>query len=105
MLQQGLSVSLLSQNTLPYAPRGLWTLRDEHSGFDRYMVISFNNATIVLAVGETVEQVANTGFKADDATLFALAAAVYVPVALLAALLMLLALLGVGVWSALSLLA
>ena len=71
VLQQGLSVSLLSQNTLPYAPRGLWTLRDEHSGFDRYMVISFNNATIVLAVGETVEQVANTGFKADDATLFA----------------------------------
>ena len=71
MLQHGLSVSLLSQNTLPYAPRGLWTLRDEHSGCDKFMVISFNNATIVLSVGDAVEQVNDTGFKADEATLLA----------------------------------
>ena len=71
VLQHGLSVSLLSQNTLPYAPRGLWTLRDEHSGCDKFMVISFNNATIVLSVGDAVEQVNDTGFKADEATLLA----------------------------------
>ncbi|KAM7453521.1 hypothetical protein BLSTO_05731 [Blastocystis sp. subtype 1] len=35
------------------------------------MVISFNNATIVLAVGDAVEQVNDTGFKADEATLLA----------------------------------
>lgn len=71
VLQHGLSVSLLSQNTLPYAPRGLWTLRDEASGCDKFMVISFNNATIVLSVGDAVEQVNDTGFKADEATLLA----------------------------------
>ena len=68
VLQQGLSITMLSQNALPYAPRGLWTLRDLHSGLDRYMVISFNNATIVLSVGETVEQVSDTGFKLDEST-------------------------------------
>lgn len=71
VLQQGLSITMLSQNALPYAPRGLWTLRDLRSGLDRYMVISFNNATIVLSVGETVEQVADTGFKLDESTLLA----------------------------------
>ena len=71
VLQQGLSITMLSQNALPYAPRGLWTLRDLHSGLDRYMVISFNNATIVLSVGETVEQVSDTGFKLDESTLLA----------------------------------
>ena len=35
------------------------------------MVISFNNATIVLSVGDAVEQVNDTGFKADEATLLA----------------------------------
>ncbi len=71
VLQQGLSVATLSQNALPYAPRGLWTLRDARSGVDKYMVISFNNATIVLSVGETVEQVGDTGFKLDESTLLA----------------------------------
>ena len=71
VLQQGLSVTTLSQNALPYAPRGLWTLRDLHSGLDRYLIISFNNATIVLSVGETVEQVNDTGFKLDESTLLA----------------------------------
>ena len=71
VLQQGLSVATLSQSNLPYAPRGLWTLRDLRSGLDRYMVISFNNATIVLAVGETVEQVNDTGFELGESTLLA----------------------------------
>ena len=35
VLQQGLSVATLSQNALPYAPRGLWTLRDARSGVDK----------------------------------------------------------------------
>ena len=71
VLQQGLSIATLSQNNLPYAPRGLWTLRDLRSGLDRYMVISFNNATIVLAVGDTVEQVNDTGFELGESTLLA----------------------------------
>lgn len=69
VLQQGLAISLLSQNPLPYAPSGLWTLRDARSGQHRFMVISFNNATIVLAVGKSVEQVMDTGFKLDESTL------------------------------------
>lgn len=71
VLQHGLAVATLSQNELPYAPSGLWTLRDAASGADRFMVLSFNNATIVLAVGETVEQVEDTGFRLDETTLLA----------------------------------
>lgn len=71
VLQQGLSITTVLENTLPYAPRGIWTLRDSASSFDRYMVISFNNATIVLSVGDSVEQVMDTGFQLDESTILA----------------------------------
>lgn len=71
VLQQGLSITTFFDNTLPYVPRGIWTLRDISTNMDRYMVISFNNATIVLSVGDSVEQVADTGFQEDESTLLA----------------------------------
>lgn len=71
VLQQGLSITTDFENTLPYAPCGIWTLRDPTTMMDRYMVISFNNATIVLSVGESLEQVMDTGFQLDESTILA----------------------------------
>jgi hypothetical protein len=37
--------------------------------FDSYIVVSFTNATLVLSIGETVEEVTDTGFNASAPTL------------------------------------
>lgn len=37
--------------------------------FDKYIVVSFTNATIVLSIGDTVEEVTDSGFLATAATL------------------------------------
>ena len=39
---------------------------DEH---DAYIVVSFVNATLVLSIGETVEEVTDSGLKPDTPTL------------------------------------
>ena len=39
VLQQGLSITTVLENSLPYAPRGIWTLRDPSTMMDRYMII------------------------------------------------------------------
>jgi splicing factor 3B subunit 3 len=36
---------------------------------DKYIVVTFTNATIVLSIGETVEEVTDSGFLATDRTL------------------------------------
>ena len=42
------------------------TVNDE---FDGYIVVSFSNATLVLSIGETVEEVQDSGFLATVPTL------------------------------------
>lgn len=37
--------------------------------FDRYIVVSFTTATLVLSIGETVEEVTDTGLLASTGTL------------------------------------
>ena len=37
--------------------------------FDAYIIVSFVNATLVLSIGETVEEVTDTGFLASTPTL------------------------------------
>jgi splicing factor 3B subunit 3 len=57
---------------LPMNPSAVWTVkratRDEH---DKYIVVSFPNSTLVLAVGETVEEVHDSGFLCTTSTLVA----------------------------------
>ena len=42
------------------------TLTDE---YDAYIVVSFTNATLVLSIGETVEEVTDSGFLGTTPTL------------------------------------
>ena len=37
--------------------------------YDSYIVVSFSNATLVLSIGETVEEVADSGFLGTTPTL------------------------------------
>ena len=71
MLRPGLAVTEMASSVLPGVPTGIWTLRksstDEH---DSYIVVSFtNNTTLILKVGDTVEQVNDTGLSATVGTL------------------------------------
>ena len=46
------------------------SLPDCHSDkFDAYIVVSFVNATLVLSIGETVEEISDSGFLANVSTL------------------------------------
>jgi hypothetical protein len=37
--------------------------------FDAYIVVSFTNATLVLSIGDTVEEVLDTGFLTSEPTI------------------------------------
>lgn len=70
VLRPGLAVTEMAVSPLPGPATGVWTLkqtlRDEHNAF---IVVAFATSTLVLKIGETVEQVENSGFSTDTTTL------------------------------------
>ena len=69
-LRHGLAVAEMAVSELPTNPGAVWTVRGSaKEDYDKYIVVSFTNATIVLSIGETVEEVADSGFLATAATL------------------------------------
>ncbi|CAG8455093.1 129_t:CDS:10, partial [Racocetra fulgida] len=70
ILRHGLEVSEMAVSELPGNPNAVWTtkLRSDDE-FDAYIIVSFVNATLVLSIGETVEEVTDTGFLATTPTL------------------------------------
>lgn len=70
LLRPGLSVSEMAVSEVPGAPVSVFTLRKRtEDEYDSFIVVSFVNATLVLRVGETVEQTDDTGFSTDAQTL------------------------------------
>jgi splicing factor 3B subunit 3 len=70
VLRPGLAVTELAVSPLPGAATGVWTARraaaDPHHAL---IVVSFREASLVLGVGETVEQVTDSGLASNAATL------------------------------------
>ncbi|XP_057291635.1 splicing factor 3B subunit 3-like [Hydractinia symbiolongicarpus] len=70
VLRHGLEVSEMAVSELPGNPTSVWTVKknitDEQ---DSYIVVSFVNATLVLSIGETVEEVTDSGFLGTTPTL------------------------------------
>ena len=69
-LKHGLEVNDIVDSQLPAPPTRVWTTktrRDEQ--YDAYIVLSFSNGTLVLSIGETVEEVTDTGFLTSASTL------------------------------------
>ncbi|KAJ6322844.1 hypothetical protein OIU77_012646 [Salix suchowensis] len=63
ILRPGLAISEMAVSQLPGVPSAVWTVKRNLSDeFDAYIVVSFNNATLVLSIGETVEEVSDSGF-------------------------------------------
>ncbi|SBT82679.1 splicing factor 3B subunit 3, putative [Plasmodium ovale] len=58
ILQHGLSIEELADNELPGKPKYIWTVKkDNTSEYDGYIVVSFEGNTLILEIGETVEEV------------------------------------------------
>lgn len=70
MLRHGLEVQEAVSSDLPGVPNAVWTTklrRDDE--FDSYIILSFVNGTLVLSIGETIEEVSDSGFLASAPTL------------------------------------
>lgn len=69
-LRHGLEVSQMALSELPGTPNAVWTVKRHATDlYDSYIVVSFVNATLVLSIGETVEEVTDSGFLATTPTL------------------------------------
>lgn len=72
MMRHGLNVSELAESPLPAAPNAIWTTKLAHEDMhDSYIILAFNNYTLVLSVGESIEEVSSseTGFLPNVPTL------------------------------------
>ncbi len=55
-----------AESSLPWFHVFIFNLADD---FDAYIIVSFVNATLVLSIGETVEEVTDSGFLGTTPTL------------------------------------
>lgn len=70
ILRPGQTVQEMAVSPLPGSPNGVWTIKENKSQeYDSFIVVSFKNASLVLSVGETVEEVTDSGFQTTSATL------------------------------------
>jgi splicing factor 3B subunit 3 len=70
VLRHGISVTEMAISELPGRPNAVWTVKEEvENENDKYIIVSFNNATLVLSIGENVEEVTDTGFLASVPTI------------------------------------
>lgn len=94
VLRHGMEVTEIAVSELPGNPNAVWTVKSNSQGswlsalenvvclaadilrsadlsepFDSYIVVSFVNATLVLSIGETVEEVTDTGFLGTTPTI------------------------------------
>lgn len=70
ILRHGISVTEMAVSELPGVPNAVWTVRASYSSpYDKYIVVSFFDATLVLSVGETVQEVTDSGFLTSARTM------------------------------------
>lgn len=69
-LKHGLEVNDIVDSELPSQPSAVWTTKiTRNDQYDAYIILSFDNGTLVLSIGETVEEVTDTGFLSNASTL------------------------------------
>lgn len=69
-LQQGVQVEEVVSSELPAAPLAVWTTKiTREDQYDRYIVLAFSNETLVLRIGEQVEEVTDSGILTSVSTL------------------------------------
>jgi splicing factor 3B subunit 3 len=70
VLRHGVSVTEVAVSELPGRPVAVWTVKEaQDSTDDKYIVVSFSNATLVLSIGDNVEEITDSGFLASVPTI------------------------------------
>ncbi|KAA6371683.1 MAG: putative Splicing factor 3B subunit 3, partial [Streblomastix strix] len=70
VIQHGISVTTLGESPLQGIASGVWSIKENKSDqFHQYIIISFLNATLVLAIGESIEEVTTSGLYGGAQTL------------------------------------
>lgn len=70
LLRYGLEVTEMAVSELPANPIAVWTVKKRSEDkYDAYIVVSFVNATLVLSIGETVEEITDSGFLGTTQTI------------------------------------
>lgn len=60
----------MAVSELPGSPSAVWTVkRNVDDQFHAFIVVSFVNATLVLSIGESVEEVTDSGFLGTTPTI------------------------------------
>ncbi len=63
VLRHGLQVTEMANNQLPGKPVAIWTIKENITDeYDKYVIISFTNASLVLKIGEKFSEVTDSGF-------------------------------------------
>ncbi|CAG8027578.1 unnamed protein product [Penicillium olsonii] len=69
-LKHGLEVSEIVESDLQQVPSAVWTTKVTRADeYHSYIILSFANGTLVLSIGEIVEEVSDTGFLSTAPTL------------------------------------
>lgn len=69
-IRHGLEITENVSSELPGKPTAVWTTKlRAQDEYDFYIVLSFTDGTLVLSIGETVEEVTDTGFLASAPTI------------------------------------
>eukprot|EP00494_Astrolonche_serrata_P006858 UN06883 len=72
VLKHGLTVTEMAVSEITGTPTAVWSIpKDPNSDHHSFIVVSFLNATMVLSIGETVEEVSNSGFNKNTPTVSA----------------------------------
>jgi len=70
ILKHGLQVTEMASSSLPGKPAAIWTLKGSIGDkLDKYIIVSFLNATLVLSIGEKVLEIQNSGFDSKKPSL------------------------------------
>ncbi|KAF8819386.1 putative splicing factor 3b, subunit 3, partial [Cardiosporidium cionae] len=70
ILQHGLSVEEMADNELPGRPRAVWTIKENTKNiYDGFIIVGFEGSTLILSIGDTVEEITETSFLRDVTTL------------------------------------
>ncbi|KAL0586355.1 hypothetical protein ABG067_003968 [Albugo candida] len=70
ILRHGLPVMEMAASALPGVAKAVWCLKESFTDTcDKYIVVSFEDATLVLEIGDTVEEITNSGLLRDHSSL------------------------------------
>jgi len=72
VVRHGLQVKQMGDSNMPDSPTGIWTLKEKFGDdFDKMMVVSFEDKTLVLEIGDTIKQLSDTGIDNSTNTILA----------------------------------